>query len=453
MNRTVLRRIVQTLVASLGMLGARVAHAGCQGYLTNETGLAYNQTYTLQMSLCGGSAVSATASYSSATFHSKTFGDGSTSSGSITFADGTLTQLSSAAATNSLTVLSTAASHGLQVIFSLPGGRNYQLREGINWRVQASTDATALNLAEAIQTVVPGIDVDTETASETGVINMTTQSGGALFNQIAVISSNADGVAPGAKSFSGGQDNAVVAINGVNLRAGRDWQVGSSASDTATNLAAAINADPSLSLWVTATPTSGAVGLVSKRVGTVAKFALASSAPAAAVLSGAHMTGSTNSSYALNSPRIAIANHGFTLALPVLYTRGSSPVIGGLTSGTTYYAIPVDANTVELATTSARAQAGQYLTLTSSSTQSTAHSYTLAPLAITGTPGFKWQGSNDGATYFDLSVASVTMNSYTTPPTTTSWDFGAYNYQYLRLNATAPTTGGIFLQTYVYVKP
>lgn len=160
----------------------------------------------------------------------------------------------------------------------------------------------------------------------------------------------------------------------------------------------------------------------------------------------------TNTGYALNTGQITVANHGLTLALPVLYSRGTSLAIGGLTGETTYYAIPVDANTLELASSSALAQAGTYLTLTSSA--ATASNYTLKPLAITGTPGLEWQLSNDGANWLTLrpAVSSVTVSSYSSPPAAAAWDLGVYNYRFVRLNVTAPTTGGLSLVTTLNTK-
>ena len=51
----------------------------------------------------------------------------------------------------------------------------------------------------------------------------------------------------------------------------------------------------------------------------------------------------------------------------------------------------------------------------------------MAPLTIAGTPSFKWQSSNDGTNFADLSVSSVTFGSPYTAAST-QWDFGTYNY-------------------------
>ncbi|MCX5734321.1 MAG: LEPR-XLL domain-containing protein, partial [candidate division NC10 bacterium] len=66
------------------------------------------------------------------------------------------------------------------------------------------------------------------------------------------------------------------------------------------------------------------------------------------------------------------ANHGLTTGDAVVYSAGGGTAIGGLTDGTTYYVIVVDATTVKLATTAANAKAGTVINLTAvgSGTQS-----------------------------------------------------------------------------------
>lgn len=64
---------------------------------------------------------------------------------------------------------------------------------------------------------------------------------------------------------------------------------------------------------------------------------------------------------------ITITGHSFSTGNLVNYTAGGTgaSAIGGLTSGSTYYIIKVDADTVKLATTSANATAGTAINLTS----------------------------------------------------------------------------------------
>jgi hypothetical protein len=148
---------------------------------------------------------------------------------------------------------------------------------------------------------------------------------------------------------------------------------------------------------------------------------------------------------------ITKANHGFTTGLPVLYVGGTgtpSPLV----TGTTYYALPATSSTFYLSSTSVLAQSGSYIGLSGVATGATAHTFTLTPLAITGTPGFKWKASNDGSAWVDLSVSSITMSSYVAGGTSYAWDFEWFNYKWLRMAVDGPTTGGIYLKSDMSIK-
>jgi hypothetical protein len=134
----------------------------------------------------------------------------------------------------------------------------------------------------------------------------------------------------------------------------------------------------------------------------------------------------------------------------VLYPTTNSPSIGGLTGGTTYYWLPGGGSSFYLAKYSTSAVAGSpssdFVTVTSTNSGTTAHTYAFAPLTISGIPRFKWQVSDDNSNWDDLGVSSVTVSSYSIPPAVTSWGFGPLGYRYIRLNVTAPTTGGLYLK-------
>lgn len=155
--------------------------------------------------------------------------------------------------------------------------------------------------------------------------------------------------------------------------------------------------------------------------------------------------------YSASSDIITMANHGFTLGLPILYT--ATVTIGGLSTGTTCYALPVTANSLRLSSTSANAVAGVYIDITSQRSTSTLDTFTLAPLAMGAyNASAKWQYSNDGTNYIDVpTVASIFVSSATSS-TFAGWDFGTYDYRYLRLNVTGPTQGGIVIKAMMHVK-
>ncbi len=90
---------------------------------------------------------------------------------------------------------------------------------------------------------------------------------------------------------------------------------------------------------------------------------------------------------------ITANNHGFSTADPIVYKAGSSLPISGLTDGTTYFAIRVDANNFKLATTSGNATSGTALTITGGTGGSVSDSFS-SPRA----------GLTDGQTYFAIKV-------------------------------------------------
>ena len=130
-------------------------------------------------------------------------------------------------------------------------------------------------------------------------------------------------------------------------------------------------------------------------------------------------------------------HHGYNTALPLLFSVSSGAAPTGLTTGTTYYAIPIDDFYVKLATTSARAISGLAVDITAVGTGD----YALTPLAFAGTPSFKWQYSNDNVNWLDMNMSGWTY----TGAGSTLWDFGATNYRYIRLKYTAGTAGALSL--------
>jgi hypothetical protein len=143
--------------------------------------------------------------------------------------------------------------------------------------------------------------------------------------------------------------------------------------------------------------------------------------------------------------------HDFLPGLAVLYaaSAGTSPT--GLTSGTTYFAIPT-ASGVQLASTKALALAGTELNI-SSQTYPGSGTFTLTPLDIPheDTFSFKWQCSNDKVHWYDLDKTSITIEN-TTTPSHYFWDFGFTTYKYIRCALKAGGFGAIKLKLQGYGK-
>lgn len=400
--------------------------------------------------------VSAQTVVSSDTIPSKTFTDGTQSTGSFTVSTNYV-GLSSGSATDIILVSSNAfldTNATTLVIGPYTFQNNVVTPTGWNPDVTFSS-ITACNLAAYIQ----ANSVYTSTCGVTSGSSVTvTAPYGSSFNTYAVTSSSQAALRVQNANLSGGTDNAVACLNGTCVTANSQWFPAFSSTQTAANLATAFNTSAS-SLTVTVQASSNVVTGTSTVVGTQTAYILTTStqslltvsAPVTTVLpygASTVMTGGTSSAYTLNSSTLTLTNHSFSTGLQVLYS--GTPAIGGLATGTTYYVTNLGQNTLGLATSNANAIIGSDIVITSSSSQTTAHTYTLAPLAITGTPSFQWMVSDDsvnwvpaGPTLNNLAISSVTLSAYTSTGTVNAWDFGHEDYGFLGLNVVAPTTGAL----------
>lgn len=438
------RRFLTTVLAgilSCAMYAGLSWAIGLSGSVISEAGLAYDKNYTLDLQALNVTNVAATAIYSSGTFAAVTFKDGQVSTGSITI-PASLTALSSAAAVNHLTVASTTNLKGASIALT-----GFVFTEGRDWTRKGTTSGTAANIAAAMAAAIPGLNI----SASGSVVYATAASYGSYYNSYKVRTSTPTALAWFGTYFAGGQDNAIITVNGTPFRVGKDFQAITSSAATATSLAAAINANTQLAYYLTATansPTNGIVALQSDGVGTITNFTLASSTPNVTLSNSGLMYGGQNSAWALSGTNITIASHGLTTGLSVMYSSGGAAVaIGGLTNQTTYYTARIDANTLALASSKANAVAGTYITLATTNTPTAIHTFTLAPVtfvAATNT-GFKWQVSNDNSSYSDLNVSSISWLGGGSVSGSGYWNFGPVGFRYLRAAATGPTTGGLVL--------
>lgn len=432
--------IVGALVLAAAALGIREARSlvSFNTYLVNTPAQAYSGTTVFDTNQNGIYTMSVQAVYSSDTFRSSSFGDGTASTGSVIVTD--YLSLTTATATDRITVVSTTGLLGASLTT-----QGAVLQNGVVWRTSDTTSHTAAILAAALAQV-PGF----RASSAGNVVFATATLYGASYNSFQLVSSTPTALRVSSATLTGGRDNAVLTVAGVALYQGRQWSAAKSSSDTAKSISAAINADPLLSTLVVSTWSRiGGLGVVyatSTHVGTSANFSIASSTPAALTPFAPSMRGGSNSAFAINTGTLHTPGHGLSLALPVLFSTGSGVGLAPLAPQTTYWVIPAGPDDLSLALSSANALAGIPIVFTSSSTQAAAHSFTLAPLPIAGTPGFFWESSNDGLHYNPLSVSSVTIASYSNPPATVSWDFGTYDFRYLRFNFKGPDAGAINLQ-------
>lgn len=429
------------IIAALGVavvLGARVVSAFIGGIVVNGS-FAVSQVIPIFLGVNGAQNISAVVSYSSPAFSAATFTTGQVSTGSITIASNAA--LSTAAATDSIVVNSTSGALGdfVTMSYPIPPGAAV-VRVNRDWIYGATVSSAATNLAAALSRYSGRLGGVQFVAS--GNVVYATAPVSALYNNIHVVTNDPTTLTVAHATFVGGQTSATVYVSGYRFQANRDYVVGGSASASATNLAAAINARAGLNALVTATPSGAAVNLVSKAAG--ATYALSTTNPAAASVSAAFTYGAVAPSWVLNSSEINVPNHGFVTGLPVLYSVGSgAPAITGLTSQTTYYVGVLDVNDVALASSRSNAAAGTFIALASSSTLTAAKTYNLSPLAFSaGSAGFNWEVSNDGTNWTLLNVSSLNYTS----PGSEAWSFGAVPFKYLGLNLTAPTAGALTIQ-------
>lgn len=418
-------------------LGPRLARAFLGGVVVNGS-YAYNQVVSIPLG-AGVSQLGATVVYSSPSFSQATFGTGQVSTGTIYIANNAA--LSTATATESIVVTSTSGAFGDSLSMSYPiGAGAVVLVAGRDWAYGPTTSSAATSLAAALTANAAPLGGPAFVASSNVIY--ATAPVGAVYNNIAVVTNNANTLTVSSPTFLGGQDATIIGVNGVTFKQGKDWFAGSTAAGSATNLAAAINAQAQTSGWLMATASGPNVNIQSLAAG--ASFALASSNVTASTAT-ATTIGAATPAWSLGGTTINLPSHGFVTGLAVLYsTVSAAPGIGGLTDQATYYVDVVDANDVALATTAVLASQGWVIPLTSSSTLTAAKTYAVTPLAFktAATSGFDWVVSNDGNTWLPLSVSSVTYSA----PGSSVWSFGGLPFAYLGLNVTAPTQGAMSLQ-------
>jgi hypothetical protein len=346
--------------------------------------------------------------------------------------------------------------------FTLNG---YPFVEGQQWTADVNyASNTAVSIKSGANLATAGTGVIASTTAAT-VVTLSCSSSGTLCNTYTLTSST-KALAVGGATFSGGKNQTNVTIGPFILQQGSTqgpftWTVGANAGATAINISSAIMNTPSVAAVLQSTTVGGGAIVYATSVanGTAYNYVLSVTTPALTV-SGPAMAGGVDPAYALNGTAISLPSTTFTTGLQVVYSTATSGSAGinGLGYGTTYYIGVIDANHVGLGTSLANAQAGTFVTLASSRTSTSAQSFTLAPLPITGTASFIWQSSDDGINFANITSnyngVAVSSASLVTPYTATSftWDFGTYSHRYLNLKATAPTTGAAAFTLYLNVK-
>ena len=372
-----------------------------------------------------------------------------------------------AVTSSSPTAISTAAfSGGTNPVTVTVGGAQFTAAVSSltanQFNVGANTTAMATNLAAQIAASSNTIGI---TAASAGtVVSATATVAGAAGNSFATLTSNALAISTAALTMSGGQSNAVTCINGACLTANKDYYPATSNTVTAAAIVTAWSTQVA-SQTITLTSAGAIISATSTVVGTapnsylltvttnaITPLVLVSSSATTGAQVGT-FSGGTNAAYTLvngTGTVLTIPNHGFNTALPVLYSTGSATAITGLTNQTTYYPIYLTANTISLASSTVQAMLGNALPLTSSQTKTTADTFTLAPLAITGTPSWQFVVSDDAinwvpftTTVNNIAISSATYSSYISTGTVNVYDLNHMDYAWFGAKVIPPTTGAL----------
>ena len=215
--------------------------------------------------------------------YSQAAADGTPSTGSFTIVN--VSSLAQASATGNIAIISTAGSLGSRMSI----GPLY-LKEGRDWRVGASTAASAANLKSAINSRPTKVSASYSPGDT--VITLTAIDVGTLYNSVGLRTSTPTALSVSGTFLTGGQDNSYIKINSVPLIQGRDWFIQDVASNTAINLAAGINHSVTLENQVEAVWLGGTSATVYLRSAlSPVAYKLESSVPSDLTVSGPIMTG------------------------------------------------------------------------------------------------------------------------------------------------------------------
>lgn len=458
-----MKKLYKFLLGVLGSLAiAVIANAMIVKYntcLVLEPGLAYNKNYPLNLNSYQIDHLSFTSLASSVTFSVQNFTDGSKSTGSITVTSNS--NLAALSATDYFTIVGAGIPCGSSVTVNGIG-----LSNCLQWFSDiTSTANTAISLKNAINRTVLNITASTGTSSP--IVYTTATVKGSYGNNMT-LTSNTTNITVGSANFTNGRDAAMLTING--------YQVVFTPSDVSSNTAraivTAINTNTNLRPIVVATTTltNGIVFATSTVAGLFTNYQITSSIDASLTINGSGkvvsgitstgtFSGGTDPAYTLapsSATVITLPSHGFTLGLAVLFsTPSATNAITPLASQTTYYVIPITNNSISLATSAAQAVANVPVVITSSQAKTTTDTFRLTAIPITGTPGYRWEVSNDGTNWqpyssnsFNVGVSSVTLQTYNSTGTANSWDFGQIDYAWIRLVVVGPTGGAVNLKVY-----
>lgn len=343
--------------------------------------------------------------------------------------------------------------------YSLPSSLIFT--QGVQWTRDSFSTNTAVSISNAINNspYAPLVSASTASSSGNGVLIVTDSSG--VYTTGFGLTSSTGALTVQSALFKAGQDAASFTIQGVTKVANVDWTVAATQAATALNIMNAINGDAYLSTIIVATATQGGNGVVyaTSTVLGINAWNLTSSTPTLVVSSYTFLGGAVS---AVNTTvgSLFLPAHGYATGSAIVFSTTSANATppGLLFYGTTYYAVVLDANDIQVASSYANATALPPV-LVGLSTQTVAGTGTFrfTPSPMIGVLGISWYASDDDVNFNALTLPNnVTVSSVTFQPTSagtsTYWDFGQINARYLELKIGGPTAGAYNLTVTPYGK-
>lgn len=389
-------------------------------------------TFTWRIDVGAFDEFSTQVNYSSIRPATATISDGNYSSATLTVAN--YLGLDGRASTATITLQDGKNTSAIDGAIIRINGRRYT--EGTDWFRLATSTMTMNSLKSAIDAyweynatvssnVVTVQDVSTNSVHNNWTITTTT---GVL--QLS------------GSTFGGGRDFGYFTLNGITLTEGTHWNAETSTTVTAQNIRDAINDSASLD-GITAVIQSSGIVRVALDVTGVYLYPLSVSDTSYLTPSYPELTGGEASDISVANDTFYEPSHGYSVGLPMVFLKSAGTAPGGLTAGTTYYAIPTTDNLFKIATSKANAQNAVAVDVTGLTGGGT---FTFGPLAFAAGPAsWNWQSSNDGTNFIDISGATTTYSA----DGSMVYDGVSYPYRYIRFNFVPPTTGGISLDCYL----
>lgn len=330
---------------------------------------------------------------------------------------------------------------------------SYTFTQGQQWTVQLQSSNTAVSATNGINATP--IIVTASTSSATTIL-LTVDLSGTTGNAFTLSASTA-ALSIGNAKFTGGQDPAVLCIQGTCGTAGISFAVGTP-TGTVVNIQNWINASPTLSQIIISTQvgTTDIVNATATVIG-ANPYSITSSTP---VIKVSGFSAGGVSAINLATDIISVPSNGFADGTQVLFTSNTaqSTAPTGLISGTTYFVIMLDANNIQLATTLGNSTGTIPVPINiTAQAANGGGSFTLTPLPLAGGLTLQWLASDDCSHYNTLTLpnnVTVSTVTFTTASAATSsyWDFGQLNPRCLELLIGGPITGNYNLTVTPYGK-